>query len=26
MDRCGNGKIYPDFEAEMPYIVVPLER
>ena len=26
MDRCGNGKIYPDFEVETPYIVVPLDR
>ena len=26
MDRCGNGKIYPDFEVETPYIIVPLDR
>ena len=26
MDRCGNGKVYPDFEVETPYIVVPLDR
>jgi hypothetical protein len=26
MDRRGNGKIYPDFEVETPYIVVPLDR
>ena len=26
MDDCGNGKIYPDFEKETPYIVVKLER
>ena len=25
-DRCGNGKIYPDFEVETPYIVVFLDR
>jgi len=26
MDNCGNGKIYPDLEAETPYVVVQLER
>jgi hypothetical protein len=26
MDQRGNGKIYPDFEVETPYIVVPLDR
>ena len=26
MDNAGNGKIYPDFEKETPYVVVKLER
>lgn len=26
MDNAGNGKIYPDFEEQSPYIVVKLER
>ena len=26
MDVHGNGKIYPDFEKEMPYVVVELDR
>ena len=26
MDRCGNGKIYPDLEVETPYVIVPLDR
>lgn len=26
MDRNGNGKLYPDFERETPYIVVKLDR
>ena len=26
MDSHGNGKIYPDLEKEMPYIVVHLQR
>jgi hypothetical protein len=26
MDNTGNGKIYPDFEKETPYVVVKLER
>lgn len=26
MDNAGNGKIYPDFEKQTPYIVVKLER
>ncbi len=26
MDRVGNGRIYPDFERETPYIVVKLQR
>jgi hypothetical protein len=26
MDKAGNGKIYPDFEKETPYIVVRLKR
>ncbi len=26
MDNAGNGKIYPDFEKETPYIVVKLQR
>lgn len=26
MDRNGNGKLYPDFERETPYIVVQLDR
>jgi hypothetical protein len=26
MDNCGNGKIYPDFSVEKPYIVVRLKR
>jgi len=26
MDKAGNGKIYPDFEKETPYIVVRLNR
>jgi hypothetical protein len=26
MDNAGNGKIYPDFEKETPYVIVKLER
>ncbi len=26
MDKNGNGRIYPDFEVETPYIIVELER
>jgi len=26
MDRAGNGRIYPDFERETPYIIVELQR
>ena len=26
MDRHGNGKIYPDLNKEMPYVVVKLQR
>ena len=26
MDKAGNGRIYPDFEREAPYIVVKLQR
>jgi len=26
MDNAGNGKIYPDFEKETPYVVVKLQR
>ena len=26
MDTVGNGKIYPDFEEEAPYVIVHLER
>lgn len=26
MDNSGNGKIYPDFEKETPYVIVKLER
>ena len=26
MDRHGNGKIYPDLNREMPYVVVKLQR
>jgi hypothetical protein len=26
MDKVGNGKIYPDFEKETPYVIVKLER
>ncbi|MDA2926421.1 hypothetical protein MYX78_04175 [Acidobacteria bacterium AH-259-G07] len=26
MDKACNGKIYPDLEKEMPYIVIKLER
>jgi len=26
MDNAGNGKVYPDFEKETPYIVVKLQR
>lgn len=26
MDNCSNGKIYPDLENEMPYVIVKLER
>lgn len=26
MDTVGNGKVYPDLEVEIPYVIVPLER
>jgi len=26
MDHLGNGRLYPDLEVELPYVVVRLER
>jgi hypothetical protein len=26
LDNNGNGRMYPDLEVEMPYVVVPVKR